>query len=195
MGKGAIVSVRANPDCPGSETCNIILHDGRIIDFPIQLLAHHSQRNGCEHRILVLDERVSDGDLAQLRAAAAIRKAQEAAKTQAKKESWEQTRAKLLAEYPYLLVGDDIDTAAKNIRALLKRAFPGVKFSVRRERYSTINIRWSGGPDLKEVWAITDRFRLGYFDGMTDCYYLDENNVWATTFGGAEYVFCQREPL
>ncbi len=60
---------------------------------------------------------------------------------------------------------------AKIIRSELKAAFPGVKFSVRSDRYSMgshIDVRWTDGPSKKAVEAITDqRYGTG-FDGMTD---------------------------
>ena len=61
---------------------------------------------------------------------------------------------------------------AKMIRAALKRAFPGVKFSVRSDSYaggSSIDISYTDGPALKSVELIAHAFRGSDFDGMTDC--------------------------
>ena len=63
--------------------------------------------------------------------------------------------------------------AAKSIRAELKEAFPGIKFSVKSEGFSggdAVNIRYWDAIPTKEVEAITDRYQYGHFDGMTDMY-------------------------
>jgi hypothetical protein len=74
-----------------------------------------------------------------------------------------------------------IDTAdvAKLIRLNLKKAFPGVKFSVRLQRYSSgssIDVRWTDGPTKAEVKTITHAFQGGRFDGMIDLQYAA--NSW-----------------
>ena len=60
---------------------------------------------------------------------------------------------------------------AKLIRAALKRAFPGVKFSVRSDVYSggaSINVKWSDGPTGEMVEAVAGAFQGGRFDGSID---------------------------
>jgi hypothetical protein len=60
---------------------------------------------------------------------------------------------------------------AKLIRAALKAAFPGVKFSIRSESYSlgaSIYVRWTGEPTNTAVRAIVNPFQGSDFDGMTD---------------------------
>lgn len=63
---------------------------------------------------------------------------------------------------------------AKLIRAALKSAFPGVKFSVRSHTYSggaSINVSWTDGPTQKMVEAVAGPFAGAGFDGMTDYKY------------------------
>lgn len=55
---------------------------------------------------------------------------------------------------------------AKLVRAALKRAFPGVKFSVRSP--SAIHVRWTDGPTRKAVEAVAGQFQGGAFDGSID---------------------------
>ncbi len=65
----------------------------------------------------------------------------------------------------------DVAETAKLVRAALKKNFPGVKFSVRSERYaggSSINVRWVLGPTTKEVDAIAGQFESREFDGSID---------------------------
>lgn len=73
-------------------------------------------------------------------------------------------------DYEYI----DVVEQAKLIRAALKRAFPGFKFSVRSSKYSmgaSIDIKWEDGPTTKEVEQVTDQYRGGGFDGMIDYAY------------------------
>jgi len=60
--------------------------------------------------------------------------------------------------------------AAKMMRATLKKAFPGVKFSVRKDG-SSINVSWIDGPTDKMVSAVTAAFEGEGFDGMIDMRY------------------------
>lgn len=60
---------------------------------------------------------------------------------------------------------------AKLIRAALKDAFPGVKFSVTSKSYSggcSISVRWVDGPSDKEVSAVCSPYEGADFDGSID---------------------------
>lgn len=82
--------------------------------------------------------------------------------------------------------------ASANIRKLLKARYPGVKFSVRKEGYTAIRIKWTDGPTVNAVDELAQRFKLGDFDGMTDSYSF-KRTPWVELFGGVEYVFCYRD--
>ncbi len=75
-----------------------------------------------------------------------------------------------IAEYvptPYISTTE----TAKLIRAQLKKAFPGQKFSVRSKSYaggSSISVYWTDGPTTKQVDAVTAIFSGSDFDGMVD---------------------------
>ena len=63
---------------------------------------------------------------------------------------------------------------AKLVRSALKRAFPGVKFSVRASRGVSLNVSWTDGPTPGVVEAVTDQYRGGGFDASIDlryCFY------------------------
>jgi hypothetical protein len=67
-----------------------------------------------------------------------------------------------------------VNETSKLIKRTLTAAFPGVKFSVRLDKYSmgcSIDASWTDGPTDKQVKAILDRFDGQGFDGMTDCSY------------------------
>lgn len=99
---------------------------------------------------------------------------------------------------PHLIpVGEKVDqlnAAAKNTRTELKRAFPGVKFSVKTSRFSMGNdmrVTWTDGPNVYQVEQITEQYSAGTFDGMTDCYNY-ERGAWTDAFGQAKYVLTDR---
>ena len=61
--------------------------------------------------------------------------------------------------------------AAKAIRAELKAAFKGVKFSVTSQSFSmgdSVSISWTDGPTISEVDAITDKYEYSDFDSIND---------------------------
>lgn len=69
-----------------------------------------------------------------------------------------------------------IDTAdvAKLVRKHLKKEFPGVKFSVRTDRYaggSSVDVKWTDGPTANTVDAVIAPFSGAKFDGMIDLKY------------------------
>lgn len=84
--------------------------------------------------------------------------------------------------------------AAANIRAELKKAFPGVKFSVRSKTFSggdSVDVSWTDGPTIAQVDKIADKYSAGSFDGMTDCYNYS-SSAWTAVFGDAKYIHSAR---
>lgn len=57
---------------------------------------------------------------------------------------------------------------AKLIRAALKAAFPGVKFSVRLNR-NAAHVAWTDGPMAADVAPVAREFRGSAFDMTADC--------------------------
>lgn len=86
---------------------------------------------------------------------------------------------------------------AKLVRAALKEAFPGVKFSVRSSVYSggaSIDVGYTDGPDAAQVKGVVNAFQGAYFDGMTD--YKGSN--YSSLDGqevrfGADFIFVNRK--
>lgn len=65
--------------------------------------------------------------------------------------------------------------AAKMIRQELKEEFPKLKFSVQTQHYSmgnSINIYYRGSDNINPtaIDEIVNKYKAGYFDGMTDTY-------------------------
>jgi Large polyvalent protein associated domain 29 len=78
---------------------------------------------------------------------------------------------------------------AKLVRAALKKAFPGVKFSVRSSTYSggaSIRVGWVDGPSTKAVQAVTCAYAGGGFDGMIDMAY--NKDAWLMPDGSAAFA-------
>ena len=129
-----------------------------------------------------------------LAAAEAKKKADEAEQLRRTNERAEK-RTALPKIYPWLKVADrKVSThalGAANLKTELQREFPGVKFSVKSESYSggdAIRVRWDFGPTTDEIAKFTDKYREGDFDGMTDSYDYNHDNVWPDVFGGSKYV-------
>ena len=143
-----------------------------------------------------IEDGIADADEIKtaLAAAEAKKQADEAEQLRKNNERAEK-RTALPKLYPWLqTVGNGKSShalGAANLKTELQREFPGVKFSVKSESYSggdAIRVRWEFGPTTDEVAKFTDKYREGDFDGMTDSYDYNHDNVWPDVFGGAKYV-------
>ena len=128
------------------------------------------------------------------RAQAAAREAQLAAR----KTQLAAAVAALLAEHPELEAPtperDSLVTAAANLRRQLKARWPGIKFSVRVERFSmgdALRVSWTDGPTTPMVDELASRYKAGSFDGYSDCYEY-ACRPWTEAFGDAKYVTLSR---
>lgn len=116
------------------------------------------------------------------------------ARTEAEQFAAEVERLKASPEFAHLVQGDDRYSgvlAGKNIRQVLKRAFPAVKFSVRKTSYGSLAIEWTDGPTETEIEGVTSSFKAGYFCGQEDIY-KREKTPWNEVFGAAEYITVRR---
>lgn len=117
---------------------------------------------------------------------------QEAEKAQAEKDR--QEREDLPKLYPFLTPNpqDDAKVTKLNMLAFLKHAFPGIKFSARKESYSTYNVTWTNGPTNEDVSKITKLFidhETSYCGDFRD----SAPTNFTRTFGGFKYIFEYRE--
>ncbi|MFJ8313998.1 MULTISPECIES: LPD29 domain-containing protein [unclassified Streptomyces] len=83
---------------------------------------------------------------------------------------------------------DYIDTkhVAAELRNRLKKAFPGVKFSVRKGTGTAsawISVHWTDGPDTAEVDEVTRPMQGAQFNGQEDRYETTGNTVTVTADG------------
>lgn len=103
----------------------------------------------------------------------------------------------LRKKYGFLTVWDGdwrtrYKTASGNLRELLKRNFPGVKFSVRKDGSGdTVNITWTDGPTRKMVDEIAGQFEGRRFNGMEDCEEIVTSD-FTDLFGSLGYIFTER---
>ncbi len=79
-----------------------------------------------------------------------------------------------------------------NIRSDLKKAFPGVKFSVKKSSLANIWITWTDGPTKEDVGNITAKYEHGNFNGMEDIYEYS-STPFNSVYGGIDYVSTNRE--
>lgn len=104
----------------------------------------------------------------------------------------------LRKKYGFLTVWDGdwrtrYKTASGNLRELLKKEFPGVKFSVRKDGSGdTVNITWTDGPTRKMVDEIAWQFEGRRFNGMEDCEEIVSSD-FTDLFGSLGYIFTERE--
>ena len=83
---------------------------------------------------------------------------------------------------------------AKHIRKELAIEFPGQKFSVRKENYSTIYVSWNDGPTRDEVERIIGKHqRCCTRDRWNDDIFDYKDTAFTSVFGGVDYLFCNRE--
>jgi hypothetical protein len=92
---------------------------------------------------------------------------------------------------------------AKLLRAALKAAHPGVKFSVRSDSYAggaSIDVSYVDGPFEPAVKAITDLYSGASFDGMIDLKSYHDSLVTfegdelpTVIHFGADFIFVRRE--
>jgi hypothetical protein len=204
-GRSAVVTaVHGSPDpaSVGSLAGGALVFGGRCtVDF--------IDDEGNEHRqvpeaiVSSLPWKIAPGEatpeeLSDYQAGAVLKKAADSSAAEENARLFRERRAELLVEYPTLATQDKggaLTLAAKNLRALLKATFPGVKFSVTTSRFSggnSMDVKWADGPSSNLVSPIANRFSGGDFDGMTDCYNY-RRSPWTDLFGEAKYVFCRRD--
>lgn len=116
-------------------------------------------------------------------------------KKEREKREWEESEKMFAERYAFLERAKDRydhNVVGRNIRTELKRNFPGVKFSVKKESYDCYNITWNDGPTTEQVDAIVGKYKTGTFDAYTD-YHGSEDNPFSVQFGGVDYIFTNKE--
>lgn len=124
----------------------------------------------------------------------ANRKRHEEEKNQASKNRTEQ----LKKEYDYLTIKTKETTTrdeTNNVRKVLKKHFPNVKFSVRYSSFSggdSIDVSWTDGPMEEDVLPLVKMFQDHHSDYSGDYYDYDPSE-FNRLFGGFKFAHGQRE--
>lgn len=120
--------------------------------------------------------------------------ANEKAQAEAKQQADTEEKNNLPKMYPHLIVnaGDDQNTTKKNIVATLKKEFPSVKFSVRKDYYSSYTVNWTDGPTAEEVDNKIDCF-VSYSNDETGDFRDPTPSNFNRVFGGLKYLSTTRE--
>lgn len=203
--RGAVVEIRGTQkpaECRnlggivyygGGADIKIATDTGTYCDLPEAIL-----RGGPPY--VITNEIAGPAEIALLEAGIKAASAKRQADADAKAAARGKAREELPGLYPYLTrYASDSKVSghalgAKNLRVELKRAFPGVKFSVTSSSFAggdSISVRWTDGPTSDAVNTIADRYQEADFEPMDDSTsYRD--NVFAELFGGAKYVSCSR---
>lgn len=128
----------------------------------------------------------------------ALQKANETAKKQteeaeAKAKGNKKEQVELPKKYPYLIPNpqDNEKITKKNLVAELKKHFPQVKFSVRKEHYGTYNISWTDGVTEESVNEVTGKF-ISYENDVTGDFRDYSPTNFTRVFGGFKYIFTNR---
>lgn len=141
----------------------------------------------------VYDTVISQSELDKKIAAAksVMNKAEQARIDKAAAKQAEELRQRTAPEYRHLTPVDGYnDTAvAKNIRAELKKSFPGVKFSVRKQYHGSIYVTWIDGPFSDTVRSTLENFS-SYGGTRMDDSRINKSHAWI--FGTVEHLSCQR---
>ncbi|MDF4211099.1 hypothetical protein P2W50_31095 [Pseudomonas protegens] len=117
------------------------------------------------------------------------------ARRKAEEFALEVQRLQVASEFAHLVQGDDLYSgvlAAKNLRLILKRAFPEVKFSVRKKGFGCVTIEWLDGPTEADVEVAASNFKGGHYCPIED-YHSHVTTPWGKVFGMADYISVRRE--
>ncbi|MCD0253078.1 hypothetical protein JWH16_04310 [Xanthomonas campestris pv. campestris] len=145
----------------------------------------------------VYDEVVGESEIAELMANAVQYDMKKAKEAEDEAEAFAAGIAKLRVapELAHLQQSSDAlrgpKLAVKNIRADLKKHFPGIKFSVRSD-YNQVRVQWVDGPTAAAVDALIRRYKAGSFNGMEDIYEF-KSTEFGKVFGSIEYTFTSRD--
>lgn len=175
---------------PARRTLDVVFDNGAISSAVPEPIVRGSQWD--IHPEVETNDRV-----AQALTDAAITKAllSVAAQQAAERLAAEQAGLRSDPRFAALEQGEDRlsgELAIRNIRRCLAAAFPGVRFSARRDGHGTVDVSWTDGPTDAAVQAVIGCFRDGRFDAGDDRWRPDASHAWTSVFGGVEYLFTRR---
>ena len=175
----------------GQATFDIVFDSGSVSKQLPECILH-----GIQWRILD-DELATSEEIAEALTNSALIAAAKAAKETEAKNAFARAVETLKSnpEYSHLKQIDGTIYSSKlavlNIRADLKKAFKGIKFSVRSD-HNSVRISWTDGVTESMVDEIVKRYKDGNFNGMEDMYEYSKS-PFTDVFGGISYINTHRE--
>lgn len=139
----------------------------------------------------ILEEQTSPEELAMDLAKAYLNKISNQVKKEEQDIAYKNAVAALQNNADFSDLEQSHEKITKNIRTQLKKAYPSVKFSVKKSGCDCISISWENGPICQNVEKITRRYKSGTFDGMTDSYSYAKT-PWLEVFGGVSHIRLNR---
>ena len=137
-----------------------------------------------------------------LKAAYAANEEKKRKEEEEKDKAFREAVEKVRAKYSYIPCPhtDDkkwltVGEKSRNVRAVLKHEFPGVKFKVSTRNGSmsdSLTVSYEDGPAKDKVWNVLKGFDEGRFDPYTD-YHDTEATPVSVVCGGFDYVFLNRD--
>lgn len=201
-GSGIILAVSGTPDAGsvssivgviamgGRATVDVVFDRGSISRAVPEAIVRGVQWT-------ILDDIATEEEIASALAHAALSKAQASDAAERAEAAHRAALEQLASDPAYAQLEQGSDTsgalAIRNVRRMLKQAFPRCRFSVRKDGYGCFRVAWTDGPSDDAVKPIVERFQRGRFNGMEDIYEADRHNAWCETFGGAKYAFTSRD--
>lgn len=174
----------------GQAYFDIVFDSGAVANRLPECILHSVQWN-------ILNQVVTPEFIAEALANAATFSATANAKAQEAKNAFDRAveQLKTSPDHAHLTQLDGSVHSSKlavlNIRADLKKAFKGIKFSVRSD-FNSVNISWIDGVTTAQVETVVNAYSSGSFNGMEDLYEF-EKSPFTEVFGGIKYVFTRRE--
>lgn len=102
----------------------------------------------------------------------------------------------LLKTYNYLTpvkaAENEEQQTKKNVLTELKRAFPGVKFSMKKSDWRSYRLSWTDGPTRKEIENLLNKY-IGYSSSECGDYYDPNRSLFNDVFGYFKFFFFDRE--
>jgi hypothetical protein len=136
----------------------------------------------------------------QAEESAKIRHQNEIKAAQEKRDSdniiYEKEKEEAIKKYPFLTVSNgkyDSAPVSKNIKTILSRLWPSIKWSVTHESFSmgdSVSVKWIDGPSEKQVENTVGCFVNSRFDGMTDMSEYVSNSMHV--FGSTKFMHYRR---
>ncbi len=141
----------------------------------------------------MVDSELIEKSIAHAKVVEQKKKIEKETEAEKEREEIEQTLKEWEGILTPLKEGDEREKVAKsNLLTLLKREFPGVRFTGRKG-YDSMTVSWTDGPTQSEVKKVCSRFEHIYNGDCYTDYYSTTNSTFTLCFGGWDSVRYNRD--